>query len=159
MAKETMNHMLTNSETEEQTSSLYEKMLQDKDSIYRSVIAEIKSTSKDRIDDLKMEINFLRKDKSEIQSKYEKAILDLSKARIEAMRSQDKAIRYDQLSTLLSKLIDKISVAPTRVRKDERQNSINPLIWSFVAMQLAKIIVRIYFSSQAEQLTNKIRLD
>ena len=128
MAKETMNHMLTNSETEEQTSSLYEKMLQDKDSIYRSVIAEIKSTSKDRIDDLKMEINFLRKDKSEIQSKYEKAILDLSKARIEAMRSQDKAIRYDQLSTLLSKLIDKISVAPTRVRKDERQNSINPLI-------------------------------
>ena len=128
MAKETMNHMLTNSETEEQTSSLYEKMLQDKDSIYRSVIAEIKSTSKDRIDDLKTEINFLRKDKSEIQSKYEKAILDLSKARIEAMRSQDKAIRYDQLSTLLSKLIDKISVAPTRVRKDERQNSINPLI-------------------------------
>tara|TARA_Y100000590_G_scaffold406296_1_gene495349 strand:+ start:92 stop:478 length:387 start_codon:yes stop_codon:yes gene_type:complete len=128
MAKETMNHMLTNSETVEQTSSLYEKMLQDKDSIYRSVIAEIKSTSKDRIDDLKTEINFLRKDKSEIQSKYEKAILDLSKARIEAMRSQDKAIRYDQLSTLLSKLIDKISVAPTRVRKDERQNSINPLI-------------------------------
>lgn len=129
MAKETMNHMLTNSETVEQTSSLYEKMLQDKDSIYRSVIAEIKSTSKDRIDDLKTEINFLRKEKSEIQSKYEKAILDLSKARIEAMRSQDKAIRYDQLSTLLSKLIDKINVAPpTRIRKDERQNNISPLI-------------------------------
>ena len=128
MTKETMNHMLTNSEPAEQTISLYEKMLQDKDSIYRSVIAEIKSTNKDRIDDLKIEINFLRKDKTELQSKYDRAILDLSKARIEAMRSQDKAIRYDQLSTLLSKLIDKIGTAPTRIRKDERQNNINPLI-------------------------------
>ena len=45
-----MNRMLTNSEHSENTEALYEKMLQDKDAIYRAVIGEIKIVNKDRID-------------------------------------------------------------------------------------------------------------
>ncbi|MDC0073356.1 hypothetical protein OAK17_00740 [Alphaproteobacteria bacterium] len=100
--------MLANSDSIEKINPIYERILQDKDAIYKAVISEIKLANKERIEDLKIELDYLRKEISTIQNKYEKSMLELSKARIDVMRSTDKANRFDQLSRLLSKLIDKM---------------------------------------------------
>ncbi|PPR79901.1 MAG: hypothetical protein CFH01_00110 [Alphaproteobacteria bacterium MarineAlpha2_Bin1] len=124
-----MNRILSNTETSDKVDKLYEKIIQDKDNVYRSIISEIKSSSEERINDYKDQIEFLKKEKIDIQVKYDKAILDLSKSRIESIRASEKASRYDQLSDLLSKLIDKLNPQPAqnRIYTNTKKN-INPFL-------------------------------
>ena len=114
--------MLANSESIEKLNPVYERILQDKDAIYKAVIAEIKIANKERIEDLKAELNYLRKEISTTQNKYEKSMIELSKARIDVMRSTDKANRFDQLSRLLSKLIDRMG--SENQNHQEKQNDL-----------------------------------
>ena len=123
-----MNRILSNTETSDKIDKLYEKIIQDKDNVYRSIISEIKTSSEERINDYKSQVEYLKKEKIDIQHKYDKAILDLSKSRIESIKASEKASRYDQLSALLSKLIDKLGPQPTQHKVNIKKN-INPFLW------------------------------
>ena len=46
-----MNRVLSNTESSDRVDRLYEKVIQDKDNVYRTIISEIKSSSEERIND------------------------------------------------------------------------------------------------------------
>ncbi len=122
-----MNRILSNDEHIDKVDRLYEKIIQDKDNVYRSIISEIKLSSEERLKDYKSQIEYLKEEKKNIQNKYDKAIIDLSKSRIESIRSSERASKYDQLSLLLSKLIDKLSPQTTQNQTLIKKN-INPFL-------------------------------
>ena len=122
-----MNRVISNTESSDKVDRLYEKVIQDKDNVYRTIISEIKSSSEERIKDYKSQIEYLKQEKADIQIKYDKAMLDLSKSRIESIRASEKASRYDQLSSLLSKLIDKLNPQPVQKNLSLKKN-INPFL-------------------------------